>query len=264
MDSAHATSAACTSMAASCTENASSACIGSVPLTRDSPSLGASVSGTRPCSRSTSAAGRPAGGSPAPRSRPSPISGCARWASWARSPEAPTEPLPGITGSRPRSSSSSRRAGSSTRTPEYPAASVRARSMSSARTTSSSSGAPVAAACERTIAPCSVVRSCLPHRSVGQRAEAGVHPVHRRIAADRVQHDRTAHLHAFCHVGGEPDADLAARHRHDILDRQRAAVHHDFIHGRQPARPGAAAIIRPRPKCHAPTVGAGPAQRETS
>ena len=45
---------------------------------------------------STSAAGRPAGGSPGPRSRPSPISGCARCASWARSPEAPTEPLPGI------------------------------------------------------------------------------------------------------------------------------------------------------------------------
>ena len=95
IDSAQATSAAWTSIGASWTENASSACIGSVPLTSDRPSLGASCSGSIPCSASTSALGRPAGASPGPRSRPSPISGWARWASWARSPEAPTDPLPG-------------------------------------------------------------------------------------------------------------------------------------------------------------------------
>ena len=45
-----------------------------------------------------------------------------------------------------------------------PAASVRARSSSSARTVASSRGAPVAAACERMMAPCSRVRSCSPTR----------------------------------------------------------------------------------------------------
>src|ERR1019366_1276079 len=77
-------------------------------------------------------------------------------------PEPPPEPLPGITGSRSRASSSSSRAGSSARTPEYPAASVLARSRRIARTTSSSRGTPIPAACERTIAPCSVVRSASP------------------------------------------------------------------------------------------------------
>jgi hypothetical protein len=150
-------------MSASWTENASSACIGSVPLTRESPSLGASVSGSSAYSRRTSAAGRPSrSADPALRSRPSPISVWARCASCARSPDAPTDPLPGITGMSPAFSMSSSRAGRSTLTPEYPTASVRARSSSSARTASSGSGVPTAAACDRTMAPCRAVRSFSP------------------------------------------------------------------------------------------------------
>ena len=192
MDRAQATSAACTSIAASCTEKASTACIGSVPLTRDRPSLGASCSGSRPCAARTSAAGRPSGGPPGSRSSPSPISGCARCASWARSPDAPTEPLPGMTGSRPWARSSSRRRGRSARTPEYPAVSVLARSMSSARTTSSPRGAPVPAACDRMIAACSAVRSASP---TGVSASApnpvltpytGALPLSARVTTDRL------------------------------------------------------------------------------
>ena len=116
---AAAMSATLTSRPMSSTASASITCIGSVPLISDRPSFGGqhqrldALLGEQLGAR-TAAQVR----SPRRRSRPSPTSGWARCASWARSPDAPTDPLPGITGSRSWASSSSSLAGSSSRTPE--------------------------------------------------------------------------------------------------------------------------------------------------
>ena len=176
-------------------------------------------------------AGRPRGGSPGPRSLPSPISGWARWASWARSPEAPTEPLLGTTGSRPRLSSSRRRRGRSGRTPEYPAARVLARSRRMARTVASSRGAPVPAACERTMAPCSRARSLQADGGVGQRAEPGVHPVDGGVPLGRGLHHRPAEFHGGGRIRAEFGGGLAAGHVDDILDGEAVAGDDHSSHG---------------------------------
>ena len=73
----------------------------------------------------------------------------------------------------------------------------------------------------------------LAHRRVGQRAEPGVHPVHGRAAAERLHHHRTARFHPLRHVRAQRDPCLPVRHRHDIVDGQRASVYHDFSHDRQ-------------------------------
>ena len=78
----------------------------------------------------------------------------------------------------------------------------------------------------------------LPHRRVGQRAEPGVDPVHRRVPAQRPHDDRAADLHPLRHAVAEPGPHLTARHRDDVLHGQRASVHHKFPHGRQLPTPG--------------------------
>ena len=69
-----------------------------VPLSRVRPSLASSASGARPARRSASAAGTTW---PPVSASPSPIRPSARWASGARSPDAPTEPRAGTTGWTP-------------------------------------------------------------------------------------------------------------------------------------------------------------------
>jgi len=71
-----------------------------------------------------------------------------------------------------------------------------------------------------------------PDRGVDQRAEPGVHPVHGRVAAERLHDDRPAGLHPLRHAGGQAGPRLPARHGDHVVDRQRASVHHYFSHDR--------------------------------
>lgn len=89
---------------------------------------------------------------------PSPISTQAMWASGARSPEAPTEPLLGMRGSRPALNSASSASTISGRTPEWPRARLTALVASTSRTTPSGSGTPVPTLCESTRLRCSSAR----------------------------------------------------------------------------------------------------------
>ena len=73
--------------------------ISCVPLRSASPSFASRTSGSRPTSRSATSAGTCC---PPSSTRPRPMSGSARWASGARSPDAPTEPCSGTTGWMPR------------------------------------------------------------------------------------------------------------------------------------------------------------------
>ena len=91
------------------------------------------MSGSSPVSRSAS---RPGITCPPSSTSPRPISGSARCASGARSPDAPTLPWEGTTGWIPASRNASSRSTSSGRQPEWPSASVFARRSSIARTTS--------------------------------------------------------------------------------------------------------------------------------
>ena len=114
-----------------------------VPLRSARPSLGPRTSGSRPAWARASRAGMTR---PPSSTWPRPISGSERWASGARSPEAPTEPCAGTTGWIPNRRKSSNRSMTSGRAPEWPSAMVLARSRSIARTTSRGSGAPTPAA----------------------------------------------------------------------------------------------------------------------
>ena len=80
---------------------------------------------------------------------PSPTNTSAKWASGARSPEAPTEPWSGTIGVTSRSSNKSRDSTSSGRQPECPRASDAARNRIMARATSREARRPTPAACER-------------------------------------------------------------------------------------------------------------------
>ena len=77
-----------------------------------------------------------------------------------------------------------------------------------------------------------------PDRGVDQRTEPGVHPVHGRSAPQRPLDDRTAPLHPLRHLGTKAGPCLPARHVDDIIDGQRASVHHDLSHDRQLATAG--------------------------
>ena len=88
-ESAQAMSAAWASRRARTSPSAPSAAMNWVPLMSESPSFAASTIGSRPERASASA---PGSRSPSTHASPSPTSGSARWASGARSPDAPTEP----------------------------------------------------------------------------------------------------------------------------------------------------------------------------
>ncbi|MCY1363959.1 hypothetical protein D9M69_507440 [compost metagenome] len=95
---------------------------------------------------------------------PSPISTQAMWASGARSPEAPTEPLHGMLGVTPALNSASSASTSAGRTPEWPRARLTALVARIMRTTGAASGSPVPTLCESTRLRCSSARWSLPMR----------------------------------------------------------------------------------------------------
>ena len=124
---------------ASSTASAPTAVIIWVPLSSARPSLACSSRGSRPAASRALAAGTRR---PSYSTSPRPIRGSARWASGARSPDAPTLPCSGTTGWMPRSRNSSRRSTTSGRQPLWPSARVLARRSSIARTVAASNGAP--------------------------------------------------------------------------------------------------------------------------
>ncbi len=144
IDCAHARSAARASLRARTRPSASIDAMNCVPLMSDRPSFASSRIGSSPTRVNASKPGRR---SPSTIASPSPTSGRARCASGARSPDAPTLPRAGTTGSTPRSRHASSSSTVSTRAPEFPFASVFARSSIAERTTPQ--------ACERSNRSCS-------------------------------------------------------------------------------------------------------------
>ena len=132
--------------------SAPKAAMNCVPLMSDRPSFARSRIGSSPTRVSAS---KPGSRSPSTNASPSPTSGRARCASGAKSPDAPTEPRLGTTGSTFRSRHSSSSSTVVSRAPELPFASVFARSSIAARTISSGYGSPTPQACERRRRSCS-------------------------------------------------------------------------------------------------------------
>ncbi len=130
------------------------ACIACVPFTSARPSLASGTSAERPTFCSAAAPGMRVNSGPT-KASPSPIITSARCASGARSPDAPTEPFSGMTGTTPRISICRSRSSVDSRTPERPPARTLARKSMSARTSCGGSGVPVPAACERSRLRCS-------------------------------------------------------------------------------------------------------------
>ena len=73
-------------------------------------------------------------------------------------------------------------------------------------------------------------------RRVGQRAEAGVHPVDRGIATQRCGDHGQAVFHPGRHVRAETGRGLTVGDRYDVLDGEGAAIDDHFSHG--PSLPG--------------------------
>ncbi len=161
--SAPAITAASNSRSAPSSASSASAVDTCVPLISASPSLAASCSGRRPARSSPCAAGMR---TPPWNTSPSPISGRHRWASGARSPDAPTDPWQGMTGSTSRLWNSSSASTTSSRAPEKPRARLAALSSSTRRTTRGDSGSPTPTACERSRLSCSRSRSAAGMRVV--------------------------------------------------------------------------------------------------
>ena len=88
-----------------------------VPLISAKPSFGPNTTGVKPALARASAPGMVA---PSYTASPAPIMTAAIWASGARSPDAPTDPCDGITGTTPFSSIPSIRSIISQRTPDAP------------------------------------------------------------------------------------------------------------------------------------------------
>ena len=126
-----------------------------VPLSSASPSLGPRTKGAKP---TAAMASLPETIFSLTLAWPSPISTHAMCASGARSPEAPTEPLAGITGSTLALASASRASAISGRMPECPRARLTALVARISRTTASGSASPVPTLCESTRLRCSSAR----------------------------------------------------------------------------------------------------------
>ena len=116
-DWAHARSAAAASRRARTSPSAANDAMNCVPLISESPSFASSRNGSSPTRASASS---PGSRSPSTNASPSPTSGSARCASGARSPDAPTEPRLGTTGTTPRFRHSSSSSTVSIRAPEVP------------------------------------------------------------------------------------------------------------------------------------------------
>ena len=138
-ESAHAMSAAAARRRARTQPSAPIALMNCVPLMSDSPSFACGRIGSRP---TRARASSPGSSSPSTVANPSPTSGSARCASGARSPEAPTDPRLGTSGSTPRFRHSRSSSTVPSAIPDVPLASVFARRSMAARTISSGYGSP--------------------------------------------------------------------------------------------------------------------------
>ena len=136
---AAARSAVSSSASSRCSASTPQASICAVPLFSARPSLYDSETGCRPLRRNASAPGTR---SPSTNASPPPSSTIARCDSGARSPEAPTEPSCGTTGTIPALSIAVSACRVCTRMPECPFSSVLMRMQSIARTTSGANGSP--------------------------------------------------------------------------------------------------------------------------
>jgi hypothetical protein len=164
--------------------------------------LASSTIGSRPAAARASAAGMTR---PPTSTSPRPMTGSARWASGARSPEAPTEPCDGTTGWMPSRSRSHSLSASSGRQPEWPRATVLARSRSIARTTSRGSGSPTPTEWERSRFSCNWAESAGETKVVARSPKPGGHAVDDLPRGDQPL-DHVARLdHAGPRVVAEPD-----------------------------------------------------------
>ncbi len=163
-----------------------------VPFRSARPSFASSTSGSSPTSRRATSAGS---GWPASSTRPRPMSGRARWASGARSPDAPTEPCSGTMGWTPSLRKSSSRSTRSGRQPLCPSASVLARSRSIARTTSRGNAAPTPAAWLIRRFSWSRLASAGRHGPGRKRTESGRHAVDDLAGGDESLDDVAGFLH---------------------------------------------------------------------
>ncbi len=197
----------------------------SVPLMSARPSLASSTTGSMPAatSRSAESASMPS----APYARPSPISTSAQCESGARSPLQPSEPYSCTFGVMPALSSAAMVSATTGRIPVRPDASVLRRRNISARTTSRSTGSPMPAACERISERCSCARSS------GEmcRFASAPKPVEMPYfgsgdAASSSTRARATAMPASAFVG-ELDPGVAARHGHDVVDRDAVVVEPD-------------------------------------
>ena len=127
-----------------------------VPLISASPSLARSATGSSPTAASASA---PGSERPSTLASPSPIITALMWASGARSPDAPTEPCAGTSGTTPRASMPSSNSTSDQRTPEAPRPNEASLSAIIRRTIGAGVGSPTPAEWERTRFRCSVATS---------------------------------------------------------------------------------------------------------
>ncbi len=186
--SAQAMSATRSRSSRSCTASASRLVIASVPLMSARPSLGSTSIGVRPWSRSAAA---PSTRSPSVARDPALAEQHGRdrreRCEVARRTERAVLGHPGH--DRPRRAARAAPRPVPARTPESPAASVRARSRIIPRTTSSSRRGPEPAAWLSTTERCRSARSGGIDRTIGERAEPGGHAVDdRALAIEPVDH----------------------------------------------------------------------------
>ena len=157
------------------------------------------------------------------------MSGSARCASGARSPDAPTLPCSGTTGWMPSARNSQIRSTSSGRQPEWPSASVFARSRSIARTTSRGNGRPTPAACDASRFSWSRAASSGRDGRRGQVAEPGRDAVDDLAAGDEPLDDVARLLHPLAGVDVERGAGAVAGDGLDVGDGQVGAGQDDEV-----------------------------------
>ena len=167
-----------------------------VPLSSASPSLGPSTKGCRPGGHGLAARHH----LPSTVAWPSPISTQARCASGARSPEAPTEPLAGMTGSTLALASAS---SASTMAGGCPSGARQAHGLvaSTRRTTPSGSASPVPTPVRKHQVALQLGQALVGDLRAGQLAEAGVDAVDHLVFLNDALYRGQRGLHASLRRG---------------------------------------------------------------
>ena len=204
-----------------------------VPFSSARPSLGLSWRGVKPAPARALAAESV---SPATRTSPSPINANVMWASGARSPEAPTEPLDGMQGTMLALSIRNMASITSTRTPENPRPRLAALSSRTRRTAAASSSDP-------TPAP---VRTNDPNLQFGkirrrdfrgcERAESRIDAVRDVAPRDRVSNDLGRRLDRPLPAFGKADGARFASNLAQVAERQIAGGRGQRISHLQPPK----------------------------